>query len=138
MPMQIILKEDEHTRVRGIVEAVRSHPAAAAVLDEADSEVSIFWQCDRFGIQRKARLDTTRGGVIADLKTCRDASPQPFARDVASLLYHVQAANYVDGYRTGFGRDPESYLFIAVESEPPHGVADQSANRELTSRSLAG
>lgn len=120
---KLILWSDQELLVRGAIAAVRAHPAASVLLDEADSEVSLFWKCDRFGIPRKARMDTTRGGVITDLKTCQDASADAFGKDIAKRLYHVQAANYVEGYRKLFDREPEGYLLIAVESSAPHGVA---------------
>lgn len=120
---KLILAADDHARAVGTINAVLSHPAASALLAGAESEVSLFWHCKHWQIPRKARLDTLAGSLILDLKTCRDASPQAFARDAANYGYHMQAANYVEGFRATHGAEPEGYLFIAVESEPPHGCA---------------
>ena len=73
-------------------------------------------------------------GVIVDLKTTRDASPDGFAKSVAQYRYHVQAAFYSDGYKAAFGEAPRGFVFIAVETEPPYLVAVYVASETMTSR----
>lgn len=120
---RVILSADDFDRARRCVDAIRAHPAARALLDGAECELSLFWRDAQFGVPCKARLDARNHGGIIDLKTTTDASPEEFARSVASWGYHRQAAHYVSGCEHLLDGSPEFFAFIAAESEPPHGVA---------------
>ena len=78
-----------------------------------DVELSIFTES---GVPMKARLDCLQGGVIYDIKTTQDARPDAFMRTVANYKYHLQAAHYMRM------AEVSKFCFIAVETEPPHGV----------------
>jgi exodeoxyribonuclease VIII len=129
-----IITNEEGAKLAAIRDAVRSHPAAAKALAGSPViEQSIFWDAD--GIACRCRPDcVTEKGVIVDLKTTRDASPDGFAKSVAQYRYHVQAAFYSDGYRAAFGESPRGFVFIAVETEPPYLVAVYVASETMTSR----
>lgn len=103
--------------------AVRSNELCAPLLIGGRAEFSVLWQTevDGFGnLECKSRLDFwSEETGIADLKTCRDASPKAFARAIAEYEYHAQAAFYVDAIRFKTGRDAP-FHFIAVESAVPH------------------
>jgi exodeoxyribonuclease VIII len=129
-----IITNEEAAKLAAIRDAVRSHPAAAKALAGSPViEQSVFWDAD--GIACRCRPDAvTERGAIVDLKTTRDASPEGFAKSVASYRYHVQAAFYSDGYRAAFGEAPRGFVFIAVETEPPYLVAVYVASETMTSR----
>jgi exodeoxyribonuclease VIII len=129
-----IVTNEEGAKLAAIRDAVRSHPAAAKALAGSPMiEQSIFWDAD--DIACRCRPDcVTEKGVIVDLKTTRDASPDGFAKSVAQYRYHVQAAFYSDGYRAAFGEAPRGFVFIAVETEPPYLVAVYVASETMTSR----
>jgi exodeoxyribonuclease VIII len=129
-----IISSEKGAKLAAIRDAVRSHPAAAkALADSPVIEQSIFWDVD--GIACRCRPDAvTARGVIVDLKTTRDASPDGFAKSVAQYRYHVQAAFYFDGYKAAFGEAPRGFVFIAVEAEPPYLVAVYVASEAMTNR----
>ena len=119
-----ILDAAERTLCTSIREAVKSNQAAQGMLNQADKEVSIFWQ-HRFGLRCKMRADILRTGVnpfLADLKTCQDASPDGFARAAAKYEYHVQLGMYQDGVRALTGELVPVYI-IAAEKVPPYDAA---------------
>jgi exodeoxyribonuclease VIII len=129
-----IISDEEWTKLAAIRDAVRSHPAAAKALAGSPViEQSIFWDADDIACRCRPDAVTERG-VIVDLKTTRDASPDGFAKSVAQYRYHVQAAFYSDGYRAAFGEAPRGFVFIAVETEPPYLVAVYVASETMTSR----
>ena len=68
------------------------------------------------GVLFKGIIDIEGGSYIADLKTCRDASPVQFSKDADSFGYHLQAAIYT--HLTG-----KEFYWIAVESEAPFNCA---------------
>jgi exodeoxyribonuclease VIII len=129
-----IISSEEWTKLAAIRDAVRSHPAAALALAGSPViEQSIFW--DAGSIACRCRPDAvTERGVIVDLKTTRDASPDGFAKSIAKYRYHVQAAFYSDGYRAAFGEAPRGFVFIAVETDPPYLVAVYVSSEAMTNR----
>lgn len=120
---KITLSAPEFDRCRRCVDAVLAHPAARALLDGGIIEQSLFWVDARYGVPCKSRIDIRNHGGIADLKTTQDASPEAFARSAANLLYHVQAAFNNSGHEHLLDSSMKFFVFIAVESEPPHAVA---------------
>lgn len=120
---KVVLSADDHRRALACITAVRAHPGAAKLLDSGERELSLFWTDARYGVPCKCRDDIFSHGGVTDLKTCQDASPEGFGRQIANMLYHVAAAHYIHGHEHAMGESPRFYAFIAVESEPPHAVA---------------
>ena len=56
------------------------------------------------------------GGFICDVKTCQDASPQAFRRDVYKYNYDLQAAFYMDILGI------QKFKFIVCEVHHPYTV----------------
>jgi hypothetical protein len=98
--------------------AVRNHTAAAALLKHGKAEQSFWWTDTATSMRCKCRPDWYYGSTVVDIKTTTDASPQAFARSVATFAYHVQAAHYLAGLHGA-----ERFVFVAVEKTYPHAVA---------------
>ena len=121
-----------------LAKAVHKNQAAADLLydDEGKAEASALWQDPITGLDCKARFDWLTNGrkanvrgvrgsfIITDLKTCEDASPGGFSRQLWRYGYHIQAAFYLAGYSILHPDEsvPE-FVIIAVEKKPPHLVA---------------
>lgn len=116
-----IISSADYSSVLLMRDSVFAHPAAALVLKQGGGK-SLFWEDADTGLQCRARPDWMSGTVIADLKSCIDASPEGFARAVAKFGYDVQAAWYLDGANV-LGLQKEHFFFIAAESEAPYSVA---------------
>lgn len=118
---KLCLDADVYDKAAAIADAVYKHPTARELLKDGQSEVSMLWKA--YGdTPCKARFDYYRGDGIVDIKTTQDASPEAFARSIASLKYHMQAAHYLQGYREVTGWDADHFTFIAVENEPPYAI----------------
>ena len=124
--------------VHAMADALGRHPTAAALLDgeRGQPEMSAFWQDQQFGIWRRCRYDfmpdPRRAGripVIADYKTCKDASPRGFPKAVADFGYYLQAAWYCDAWRAIHGTDP-AFVFVAQEKTAPYLVATYQLDAE--------
>lgn len=113
---------DEYTwdRANAIASSVLRHPLVAENLRDGNPEVTLLW--DQYGVPCKSRVDYMTGSAIFDVKTCSDASPEGFARQIATFSYHVQAAHYAAGFREVVGWDLDRFVFIAVETEAPYAV----------------
>jgi len=108
-------------------ESVRRLPEIAELLSAGEPEVSAFWRDTATGVLCKCRPDWTHhagGGVIlGDVKTCADASPREFARQIARKGYHRQDAHYSGGYAIASELPVLAFVFIAVESEYPFAAS---------------
>lgn len=120
---KLALPQADFDRCRRVIDAVHRHPMARELLAGAEIETSLFWIDNRYKVPCKARVDARHHGGLIDLKTTQDASPHEWPRTVASWGYEVQAAAYFDGCEHLLDATPAFFVHIAVESEPPHGVA---------------
>lgn len=117
---------DVYETAKAMADSVRSHPIAARLLIDGKAEESLFWEQD--GIKCACRPDWLRDdGLIVDLKTTQDASPESFIRDAYKYRYYVQAWWYHHGANL-CGIQNDNFLFIAVESKPPHTVCVYAAD----------
>jgi hypothetical protein len=111
-----ILDETEAAMLDGMSKSVAAHPAACALLDGAQREVSLFKE-HRTGLKLKGRLDVLGNGYVADVKTAEAGDAGGFGAAVFRYNYHVQAAMYCQ--LAGV----ERFSFITVEKAPPYAVA---------------
>lgn len=127
---KIILSPPDFDRARRCIDAVLAHPAARYLLEGAEVEHSIFWRDRLFDVPCKARFDARKHGGITDLKSCKDASPEGFARAIGEFDYHAQGWTYFSGAEHVLNATPEFFAFVAVETEPPHCVGVYHLGRE--------
>ena len=120
-----IVTADEGEMLNGMAESIRKHPAASALLNgDGTAEGSCFWFDERSGELCRCRPDKYRQdlGIIVDLKTTEDASPEGFARSIWKYAYHRQAALYMDGVEATTGDIIKGFVFVAVEKSAPYAV----------------
>lgn len=112
-------------------DAVMAHPMAGKLFaaGSGEAELSAYWQDPETGLTCRCRPDWWRtDGVLVDLKTAEDASPEGFEKSILNYRYHVQAAFYLDGARAAVNTfppidPPDHFVFVVVEKTPPHAVA---------------
>ncbi|WP_375483255.1 PD-(D/E)XK nuclease-like domain-containing protein [uncultured Jatrophihabitans sp.] len=119
----------EHDVVLAMVASVRAHPIAGRLFEPGtgQAEASLFWTDERTGVHRRARLDwlpeqTGRRLIIPDLKTCKSAQRDEFARSAMSYGYHQQGPYYLDGVTALELGERPVFVFVAVEKTPPYLV----------------
>lgn len=114
-----ILTADDYERAQRMGDSVRAHPVAAGLLIGGQREVTLRWEDEATGLRCQARPDLyLPGEFVMDVKTCRDASEEGFARAVHSYLYDLQQAHYLEGIRCN-GDSIRWFVFLAIESEAP-------------------
>jgi hypothetical protein len=118
-----IIPSEEAARVHRMAQAVSANPHASALLKSCQHrETPIIGRIA--GVECKALLDChgTDGEqwVICDFKTCMDASPRSFAKDVHNRHYDLQMAWYsaLLAHAEGFS-DPPYWVWLAAEKNPP-------------------
>lgn len=60
-------------------------------------------------------------GLVVDLKTTQDASPDGFIKSVANFGYYIQEPFYVD-VLDSLNKPVNRFIFVAVETKPPYMV----------------
>jgi hypothetical protein len=120
---RISLGTDDSARIRGMIAAVRRHPLASKMMRDGVPEVTVTWQDSETDLPCKIRGDwwAERLRMVIDAKSCFDASPDAFRKDVARYRYHVQDALYRSGFAAA-GKQIDHFVFVAVEKEPPYAV----------------
>lgn len=113
--------------------AILAHPELAAVYRRDDNVIEERIDFEWYDVPCKAKPDLLNVGlgVIIDVKTTQDASPDAFARSVEKFGYHRQAAFYREAAKQRYGKDFR-FLFAVVSTNAPHDVAVY----ELDERSL--
>jgi hypothetical protein len=121
---------EEYEQVCGMAEALRSHPVASALFDpkRGQPEQSLFWQDERFGIWRRARLDwlpfaTDGRMIVGDYKSCVSAEPSAFAKSVWNYGYYMQVPWYLDGVTALGLADRAAFVLVAQEKTAPYVVS---------------
>lgn len=117
-----IIPHDRYENILRMRDAVLKFPAAAFLLKQGKSGLSLYCEDSETGLQLKARPDWMTGSVIPDLKSTNDASPQAFSKTIANFGYDIQAAFYLDIANT-LALKKDCFAFIVCEKDPPFAVA---------------
>ena len=121
--------------------AIHALPEVDALLSDGQAESSAFWIDEATGELCKCRPDWTSpagdGVVIVDGKTCLDASPEGFGKQIWNYSYHLQAAHYSDGYEAATGKRVHGFVFAAVESKWPYAAAAYMLGEDVLDRARA-
>jgi len=111
--------------LKGMCEALEADEKAKELLSDAGSvEQVVTWE--EQGHKCKAKVDklVTRGRIVADLKSAKNASPRMFAKEVFDnwRRYDIQAAWYLRAAQAAFGLEWTRFIFIVVENTAPYLV----------------
>jgi hypothetical protein len=135
---KVEITAEDAARIEGMRQSILRDPLARKLLTGGVAEETIVWDDPRTGLRCKARADyhTAERGVVADLKTCEDASEEGFRIAAARYSYHLQHAHYASAFQA-LGHELRAFLFVAVEKEPPYAVAVHTLLPESEARGIA-
>jgi len=139
---KIVIKSEDFDNCIALQKAALSVPEVVSLLKGSVSEMSYFIT-DKDGIKKKCKPDSFKVNknskrIILDVKSCEDASPDAFKRDIAKWGYHIQAPHYLDVL------DGDRFVFIAIEKKPPYMTGiydlppeDLDLGRDLIKKAIA-
>lgn len=118
-----ILSRSEYSTAAEIASVVLADPQSRDLVGNLNLiEHSMQWSDAETGVKCKGRFDGLTGdGLLIDLKSTKDASPEGFSRDAYHHRYYAQLAFYFDGL-VSQGREVKGAALIAVESFAPYVV----------------
>jgi hypothetical protein len=116
----------QHNKVELIANAILSHAEFAtcmSMIDEwavIEKRIDFDWQ----GTPCRCKPDLLlpKHKLCVDLKTTADATPEGFAKSVASYGYHRQQAFYSEAIKQTYGEEFR-FLFAVVETSEPYNAA---------------
>jgi hypothetical protein len=115
----LILSRSEYDDVSRIIESVRNHKDAMALLGGVREETILF---DMMGLECRTTPDARAPGIVTEFKTCRTSDPRRFTMQSFWMSYHAQCAFHLEGVRRAkLDKDPTSYI-VAVETAAPYPV----------------
>lgn len=131
-----IISLEERDQLYAMRAALIAHPAAGKILTGCKyvTEYSAYAEDPETGELRRVRPDLWRmDGIVGDLKTTDDASPEGFARSIAKWGYDVQHPYYLDTLNLALAQSEgdaftthptsaKAFVFIVVEKSFPHAV----------------
>lgn len=123
-PGKLHLDADGWEVCKALRDAVNSHPDAGPIIRASKrKELSGVWDDPATGVRCKLRMDLPceKAGILADLKSTEDASPDVFVRSIEKYGYHRQGAHYLDG-AAKLDLIFDQFVIIAFEKSPPYGV----------------
>lgn len=110
-----ILTREDVFEAQSIASAVLSDPMAAGLIEQCQTQPSVFWADKRTGLQMKGRIDFKGPRFAADLKVVSGAKTEELAKTIDRFRWHVQAAIYSDGLEA-IGEECNTFYIIAVQS----------------------
>lgn len=123
---KIIVEEEDYAKATAMAMAVRAHPYASLILDNASTEKAIFWQDLETDVKMRCRPDVLRADLRlkADIKTINKVPTfEEARREIANRDYHAQSAMYADGCALGADLQIEHDVLIFVGKTAPYIVA---------------
>jgi hypothetical protein len=121
---KVWLTPSEYNHVKRAVDAVRSHPEAAAILNlDFEPQKEVSWTCPWTEFPKCGHLDYYRTGLICDLKTTSPWNIQDsrIYAHIEQWGYKRQLAMYREGIEITTGQDSEAKI-IVVATGPPYEV----------------
>lgn len=117
---------------QGIQAAIHNNERAHRMLSGGVAETSLFWHDDWTNELCKARFDYYRQdiGIIADLKTCEDATYREAQRAIIKYQYHVSAAMYLEAARHN-GLPAKGFAWVFVEKHAPYEIGLYVASQAM-------
>lgn len=118
-----ILSPDEMQILWGMEKSLYKNNKAIELLNNAEIEKSFFWRDKKSGLMVKSRPDILHKNMYVDLKTCSDASPRAYQREMIDYGYHIQGAMVRDAIRNLENREMNNVINICVETKYPFTTA---------------
>jgi hypothetical protein len=116
-----VLTADDAKTIDAIRESVRRDDFASKLL-AADGHVEKSLEWTDQSVLCRMRFDKIAGPFCIDIKTCQDATPEAFAKTIASYRYDIQASHYLSGLSNNGVGWGVRFVFITVETCAPHRV----------------
>lgn len=138
-----ILKREEMDNLEAMKKSIMENTVVKATNmfgDGGKTEVAMCWTAiDSMykEVACKCRLDKmflNGQSSIIELKTTSNAIN--FENEIFDRAYHIQAAFYMDAFENVFAHKCDSFIFVAVEKEPPYYNSVHTIHKDSVARDI--
>lgn len=118
---EVPISRADYTEVRGMADAVLTHPIAGPLLEDGTPEQSLYAVDGPTGVWMRGRVDWATGSTrtLIDLKTTVSADPDEWGRAIIRYGYALQREWYRSMWQALTGEHP-TFLHILVEKQAPY------------------
>lgn len=127
-----VLVPDDVKIIRHIANQLSADPLVASGILRGAIEHSLIWQDKPTGVWLRSRPDVipSADGVLVDLKTTTDASPEAVQRAVLNLGYAMQGSLAGMGMEAALGMKMTDFVLVWLEKKPPYAVRVSPVDNE--------
>ena len=115
-----VVTQSDYDLCDNMARAVMDSPSSN-ILQGGVAEASFFSQIDGVPVRCRPDYYNEELGIVIDVKTTDDASPDAFQKAIANFGYYIQAPFYLDTLRAA-GYKADTFLFVVVSKKEPHMV----------------
>ena len=118
---EVPISRADYMEVRGMADAVLTHPVAGPLLEDGTPEQSLYAVDGPTGVWMRGRVDwaTHNTRTLIDLKTTVSADPDEWGRNVLRYGYSLQREWYRSMWQALTG-EHATFLHILVEKQAPY------------------
>lgn len=129
-----VLVPDDLKVIRHIAAQLAADPLVASGILRGAIEHSMIWKDAKTGVWLRARPDVipSADGVLVDLKTTTDASPESVQRSVLNFNYAMQGALAGLGMEATLGTKMTDFVLVWMEKKAPYAVRVSPVDPEWT------
>ena len=120
---KLVLTFDEMETLHAMQHSLLGNPQARDLIRDGIIEQSYFWRDKDSGLMLKSRPDIIHQNMYVDLKTCNDASPRAYQREMMEYGYAHQGAMVRDAIRALESREMSTTINICVATKYPYATA---------------
>lgn len=119
-----VLNADDIVAIRHIAKQLAADPLVQSGILQGKVEHSLVWQDKITGVWLKSRPDVipSADGVLVDLKTTTDASPEAVVNAIKNHGYALQGALAGMGMEAVLGVQMTDFVLVWIEKSSPYAV----------------
>lgn len=120
-----VLNPQDVVAIRHIAKQLAADPLVQSGILQGKVEHSIIWQDKVTGVWLKSRPDVipSADGVLVDLKTTTDASPEAVVNSIKTYGYALQGALAGMGMEATLGIKMTDFVLVWIEKSAPYAVS---------------
>lgn len=129
----VVLSPEKYKDLIGMIESVKRHWEASAILKESLVEQSGYYRDPLTGILCKLRADFFHPQflILGDVKTSTDCTVDSFSKTIWNYRLDIQLYMYTLGIQEIMGTAIKYPMFLVIEKKPPYEVALYYGDEDL-------
>lgn len=129
---KLVLVPEDLKIIRHIANQLAADPLVKSGILQGLVEHSLIWKDRKTGVWLRSRPDVVPAadGILVDLKTTTDASPEAREAAVRKFGYAMQGALAGDAMSAVLGMTMTDFVLVWIEKKPPYAVSVSPVDNE--------